>query len=51
MMQDLVMRLAGNIPFWLSAEYAGQICNGKNDQFEFVSNLYHGIKKVIGLTI
>lgn len=44
-MQDMVMRLTDNITFYVSAEYAGQISNEKNDPFEFVSNLYHRIKK------
>lgn len=50
-MQDLAKRLTDNIRFQVSAEYAGQIHNGKNYQSEFVSNLYHRIKKVVGLTI
>lgn len=50
-MQDLVMRLTDNITFYVSAKNAGQISNGKNDQFEFVSILYHRTKKIIGLTI
>lgn len=50
-MQDLVMRLIHNITFQVSAEYTCQMSNGDNDHFEFISNLYHRIKKVSHLTI